>query len=84
MKSIITALFVVFLAACASTGESAYWMKKYPDAHIAVQQQCLVVAEAAYEKAGGTQGRGDNGFAVLAKGTAWEKCMDQRGYDGRS
>ena len=45
-------------------------MKSYPGADQAKVQKCLAVSDEAYEKAGGTQGRGDNGFAVLAKGTA--------------
>lgn len=63
------------LTACAATGP-AYWMKAYPGSGQAQTDRCLAVAEAAYEAAGGTQFRGDNGFAVLAKGAAWERCMD--------
>lgn len=66
------------LQAVADSQIPAYWMKKYPEATVAKQKQCMEKANEAYEKAGGTQGRGDNGFAVLAKGTAWEKCMDEK------
>lgn len=76
--AVVLALFAFALQAFADQQEPAYWMKKYPDAPHAKQLQCLAVADEAYEKAGGTQGRGDNGFAVLAKGTAWEACMENR------
>jgi hypothetical protein len=66
---------IVGLSACTEGGP-AYWMTKYPGADKAKETACLEKAEAAYEKAGGTSGKGDNGFAVLAKGTAWEKCME--------
>ena len=69
-------LAALSLQVCADQQEPAYWMKKYPDASQTKTQTCLIIADEAYEKAGGTQGRGDNGFAVLAKGTAWEKCME--------
>ncbi len=69
-------LSALSIQAAADQQEPAYWMKKYPDASQTKTQTCLLIAEEAYEKAGGTQGRGDNGFAVLAKGTAWEKCME--------
>ena len=54
----------------------SYWMKKYPNAPQEKVSLCLYQGHLAYEKAGGTQSRGDNGFAVLARGTAWETCMD--------
>lgn len=69
-------LAALSLQVCADQQEPSYWMKKYPDASQTKTQTCLIIADEAYEKAGGTQGRGDNGFAVLAKGTAWEKCME--------
>lgn len=74
----ITAIILSAFAiqAAADQQEPAYWMKSYPGADAAKVQACLAKAEAAYEKAGGTQGRGDNGFAVLAKGTEWEECME--------
>lgn len=75
MKPFISMLIAMF-AAAVFAAEPAYWMKSYPGADQTKVQRCLVVAEEAYEKAGGTQGRGDNGFAVLAKGTAWEQCME--------
>ncbi len=71
-------LAAVAIQAAADQQEPAYWMKSYPGADAAKVQACLVKSEAAYEKAGGTQGRGDNGFAVLAKGTAWEACMEAK------
>lgn len=74
--AVVLVLFAFVLQAFADQQEPAYWMKSYPGADQTKVQRCLVVAEEAYEKAGGTQGRGDNGFAVLAKGTAWEQCME--------
>lgn len=77
----LSILAVLFLTACAGHGDivqneqPAYWMTKYANADQAKTNRCMARANEAYEKAGGTQGRGDNGFAVLAKGTAWEKCM---------
>ena len=70
-------LAALALQACVDQQGVAYWMKKYPGAPVEKQRACLAIGDEAYEKAGGTQGRGDNGFAVLAKGTAWEKCMEQ-------
>lgn len=71
-------LAAISIQVLADQLEPAYWMKKYPNADKAKVFKCLVVAEDAYERAGGTQGRGDNGFAVLAKGTAWERCMEDK------
>ena len=70
-------LAALAIQACAGAQGPFYWMKQYPDAPVAKQQACMVEAESAYEKAGGTQGRGDNGAAVLKMGTAWERCMEQ-------
>ena len=67
----------ISLQAIADQQEPAYWMKSYPNADQAKVQKCMTIATETYEKAGGSQGRGDNGFAVLAKGTAWEACMDK-------
>ena len=76
--SVIAILIAAFsLQAIADSQEPAYWMKKYPNASPSKVAQCMRIANEAYEKAGGSQGRGDNGFAVLAKGTAWEACMDK-------
>lgn len=72
----LLALAAFSIQAAADRKEPAYWMKKYPDAPVAKQQQCMVVAEAAYEMAA-RGGPGLDGFAVLAKGTAWEACMDE-------
>lgn len=74
MKNVI-AIFALF-STIAFAAAPHYWMKSYPGADQAKVDRCMAVAEAAYEKAGGTQGRGDNGFAVLAMGTAWETCMN--------
>lgn len=65
------------LQALADRQEPAYWMKKYPGADQAKVQKCLAVAEEAYEK-GARGGPGVDGWAVLAKGTAWEKCMESK------
>lgn len=74
---ILAILFAALsLQAIAENQEPAYWMKKYPGASQEQTNRCMDRANEAYEKAGGTQGRGDNGFAVLAKGTEWEKCME--------
>jgi hypothetical protein len=75
-STLVIVLAALSLQVCADQQEPAYWMKKYPEASQTKTQTCLLIAEEAYENAGGTQGRGDNGFAVLAKGTAWEKCME--------
>jgi hypothetical protein len=64
------------LQVCADQQEPAYWMKKYPDAPQDKVQKCLAVSDVAYDKANTGGMWGDNGFAVLAKGTAWEKCME--------
>ena len=66
----------VTLQAIADQQDPHYWMKKYPNAEQTKIERCLAIADQAYENAGGTQGRGDNGFAVLAEGTAWERCME--------
>ena len=75
MKLIITAIITLF-AITAYSAEPAYWMKSYtaPQAKV---NQCLVVAQDAYEKAhkGGFDG---HFWAVLAKGNAWEKCMESK------
>ncbi len=75
--AVVLAIAALSLQAVADQQEPAYWMKQYPTAPSVAVITCLALSEAAYEKAGGTQGRGDNGFAVLAKGTAWEACMDK-------
>jgi hypothetical protein len=77
-STLVIVLAALSLQVCADQQEPAYWMKKYPEASQTKTQTCLLIAEEAYENAGGTQGRGDNGFAVLAKGTAWEKCMESK------
>lgn len=69
-------LSALALQVLADQKEPAYWMKSYPNAEPAKVQRCLAVANDAYEKANTGGVWGDNGFAVLAKGTAWEACMD--------
>lgn len=74
--AVVLALFAFVLQAFADQQEPAYWMKKYPHAPQAKVEKCLVVAEEAYNAANTVGMWGDNGWAVLAKGTAWEKCME--------
>ena len=50
--------------------------EQYPGADQAKVQRCLAVANDAYEKAYGGAPWGQNGWGVLAKGNAWEKCME--------
>ena len=69
------AVGAIAIQAAADQQEPLYWMKKYPDAPHAQVARCMAVAEAAYEKANTGGIWGDNGFAVLAMGTAWENCM---------
>jgi len=82
MKTAIAIAAALTLTACAGHGDivqnevPAYWMKSYAGADQAKINRCMAAGNEAYEKMGGTQGRGDNGFAVLAKGNAWEKCME--------
>lgn len=75
MKLFISMLIAMF-ATVAFAAEPAYWMKSYPGADQAKVQRCLAVAEEAYNKANTGGMWGENGFAVLAKGTAWEHCME--------
>lgn len=70
-------LSALALQVLADQKEPAYWMKSYPGADPAKVQRCLAVANEAYDKANTGGVWGDNGFAVLAKGTAWEQCMEQ-------
>lgn len=76
--AVVLALFAFVLQAFADQQEPAYWMKKYPHAPQAKVEKCLVVAEEAYNAANTVGMWGDNGWAVLAKGTAWEKCMESK------
>lgn len=76
MKRTIALILTAFaLQAAADQKEPAYWMKAYPGTDNSKVQRCLSVAEEAYDKAA-KGGIGLDGFAVLAKGTAWEKCME--------
>lgn len=75
-SAVLIFLAAIAIQAAADQQGPYYWMKKYPDAPQAKVSECMEKAEAAYEKAGGTQGRGDNGVAVLKMGLAWEACMD--------
>lgn len=69
-------LAALSIQAAADQQEPAYWMKQYPGAEQAKVFRCLAVADEAYDKANTGGMWGDNGFAVLAKGTAWERCME--------
>lgn len=71
-------LSALAIQAYADQKEPAYWMKSYPGAEQAKVQRCLSIANEAYDKANNGGMWGDNGFAVLAKGTAWEKCMEDK------
>ena len=75
MKTLL-ALISIIAASQAIAAEPSYWMKQYPGADQAKVQRCLAVANEAYEKAYGGAPWGQNGWGVLAKGNAWEKCMD--------
>ena len=76
MKRTIAILAVISLSACANLDGTAYWMKAYPNASADKTQKCLALANAAYEKAYTGAPMGQNGWGVLAKGEAWEKCQD--------
>ena len=69
-------LLLSLIAVSAIAAEPSYWMKQYPGADQAKVQRCLAVANEAYEKAYGGAPWGQNGWGVLAKGNAWEKCME--------
>lgn len=83
MKRIFAILAVLSLTACAGHGDyvqneqPAYWMKQYASADQAKVNRCYRLGDAAYDKMGGSSGMGDNGWSVLAKGNAWEACMDK-------
>lgn len=83
MKFFITLLLVMFLTACAGHGDyvqnetPAYWMKQYASADQAKINHCMAQGNTAYDKAVGDTSWGANGWAVLAKGNAWEACMDK-------
>lgn len=68
-------LAALSLQAVADSQEPAYWMKSYPNVPQAKVQQCLVVAQEAYDKhlSGDMSG---HFWAVVWKGNAWEKCME--------
>lgn len=72
--AIILAAFA--LQAIAENQEPAYWMKKYPGADQDKVNRCMDIANEAYNKTVSDTSWGQNGWAVLAKGTAWEKCME--------
>lgn len=71
-------LAAIAIQSAADQQTPHYWMKKYPGADPAKVSACMTKAESAYEQAGGTQGKGDNGFAVLKMGIAWEACMEDK------
>lgn len=81
-KIIAIAVSALFLTACAGHGsyveneKPAYWMKQYASADQAKVNRCYRLGDAAYDKAVSDTSWGNNGFAVLAKGNAWEACMD--------
>ncbi len=73
----IITMFLAIFTFSAFAAEPTYWMKAYPDASQAKVDQCLVVAEDAYDKS--LKGGMDGVFwAVLAKGNAWEACMERK------
>lgn len=76
MKLFVSMLIAMF-AAAVFAAEPAYWMKSYPGADQAKVQRCLAVADTAYAASlkGGMDGVS---WAVLAKGTAWEHCMERK------
>lgn len=76
MKAI--AALAILSTSVLAADEPAYWMKKYPGADPAKVQKCLAVAQEAYDKAVSDTSWGQNGWAVLAKGNAWEKCMESK------
>lgn len=82
MKALLVTMVTMFLTACAGHGDyvqnevPAYWMKQYASADQAKINRCMAEGNAAYDKVGGSSGMGDNGWSVLAKGNAWEKCME--------
>jgi hypothetical protein len=81
MKYMISIL-ALFLTACAGHGsyvaneQPAYWMKQYANADQAKINTCMAASNAAYDKKAGNTAFGVDGWAVLAKGNAWEKCME--------
>ncbi len=74
MKLFISMLIAMF-AAVAFAAEPAYWMKSYPGATKAQTAHCLTVADTAYA-ASLKSGMDGVSWAVLAKGNAWERCME--------
>jgi len=84
MKRTIAILAVFFLSACAGHGDyvaneaPAYWMKQYAGAGQAKVNKCMDIANAAYDQKAGNTAFGVDGWAVLAKGNAWEACMDSK------
>lgn len=75
MNRIVMLIIAALFATVAFAAEPAYWMKSYPGATKSQTTHCLAVAENAYTKAlnGGMDGVA---WAVLAKGNAWERCME--------
>ncbi len=83
MKLFISLLIALFLTACAGHGDfvqnesPAYWMKQYASADQAKVNRCYRLADVEYDKKAGNTAFGADGWAVLAKGNAWEACMDK-------
>jgi hypothetical protein len=75
MKTII-ALAALFATTAFALETPAYWMKEYPGADPVKVDRCMKVANEAYDKNVSDTAWGQNGWAVLHKGNAWEKCMD--------
>lgn len=76
---ILVILFAALsLQAIADSQEPAYWMKKYPEASQEQTNRCMDRAIDAYNKTVSDTSWGNNGWAVLAKGTEWEACMEAK------
>ena len=75
MNRIVMLVLAALFATVGFAAEPAYWMKSYPGATKSQTTHCLAVAENAYANAlnGGMDGVA---WAVLAKGNAWERCME--------
>jgi len=77
MKYLISILALFALQTFAAELQTpAYWMKEYPKADPVKVDRCMTVAIDAYNRTVSDTAWGANGWAVLAKGNAWEKCMD--------
>ncbi len=77
MKKLTLLIGTLFVSGSLMAAEPAYWMKQYPNAPQAKVDQCLAEAQAVYEKKLGGNMEG-HFWAVLHKGNAWEKCMEEK------